>query len=166
MELEPAHISQVQVGHDGRVYEIGADSSTVVADLQTLDPGLKVAFQERGECFVVRHEWHPDCPHNGDVGPGGSYLVNTAKAYRNRSGTYEGLDQRLVERLRYIDPNGRSGYDFVRELELNRIKQEERERQEFMERIEPFAEQAAHALRKDLGERYKGRAFITHKPAA
>ena len=161
MEVQPAHISQVQVGLDGKLYEIDADASTVAADLAALDAGLKVRFSERGECFIVQHEHHPGCPHNGEGGPGSSYLVSTAKAYRGRTGVWTGLDQRIVDRIKFIDPKGRSGYDFAREIELNRIKADKRERERRMEHWTPIAEGMAHALRKDLGERYRGRAFIT-----
>ena len=160
MDVEPAHISQIQVGEDGRVYEISADSSSVAADLQALDRGLKVRFSERGECFIVRHEHHDGCPHNGSVGPGGSYLVMTVKATQGRTGVWTGLDQRVVDRMRYIDPHGRSGYDYVRELELGRIRAEEERRKAFRERLGEFAELTAHTLRKDLGlGPYKGRIF-------
>ena len=160
MEVEPAHIDQVLIGEDGKVYDISAESCSVAADLQAIDRGLKVRFSERGECFIVRHEHHPGCPHNGDQGPGSSYLVLTAKAQRGRTGVWTGLDQRVVDRIRYIDPHGRSGYDFVRELEMNRIRGEEEREKAFRERVGEGAELAAFALRKDLGlGPYKGRIF-------
>jgi hypothetical protein len=160
MDIQPAHISQVVAGADGRVYEISADMSTVAADLQEIDKGLKVRFSERGECFIIRHDWHPGCQHNGDVGEGGSYLVKTVRADRNRSGTFTGLDQRVVDRIRYIHPTGRSGYDFVAELDRKRARRERREKHEFAESLGEAAERTAHALRKDLGlGPYKGRVF-------
>ena len=159
MDVEPAHISQIQVGEDGKVYEIDADSSTVAADLQAIDKGLKVRFLPSGECFIVRHEHHPGCPHNGSGGPGSSYLVSTVQAYQGRTGVWTGLDQRLVDRIRYIDPHGRSGYDYARQLEQNRIRLEEERRKQREEQIGEMGEHMAHALRKDLGLRYRGRIF-------
>ena len=158
MDIPAAHVSQIVRAADGKLYELSAESCTVAADLAAIDKGLKVSFSERGECYVVRHEWHDGCPHNADVGPGGSYLVLTAKAHRGRSGVWQGLDERVVQRIQQIDPQGRSGYDFVRELELRRIREEEKQRREFEEWFGPVAEQTAYALRRDLGERYKGRA--------
>ena len=160
MEVQPASISQVQVGEDGRVYEISAESSTVVADLQAMDKGLKVRFSERGQCFIVRHEHHDGCPHNGTVGEGGSYLVSTVQAYQGRTGVWTGLDQRLVDRIRFIDPHGRSGYNYADELEKASRKAREDQRRQFTEKMGDIGERAAHALRKDLGQRYKGRAFV------
>lgn len=160
MDVQPASISQIQTGEDGRLYEISAESSTVVADLQAIDRGLKVRFSERGRCFIVRHEHHDDCPHNGTVGPGGSYLVSSVQAYQGRTGVWTGLDNRLVERIKFIDPAGRGGYDYAQELERNRAANAKRRRDMFAERMGDTTERTAHALRKDTGERYKGRVFV------
>jgi len=164
MRIEPAHISQIRLGEDGSVYEISEDVGNVAADLRLIDAGLKVRFAVRGKCWIVFHEHHGDCPHNGTEGPGSTYLVTSVNAHQTRSGVWTGLDQRLVDRIREIQPGGRSGHDFAKALERSYNDRLERKRKERAELFGEMAEAGAHAIRKDLGERYKGRAFINHKP--
>ena len=157
MDIQPASISQLREAENGQLVEISADVGGVVAGLQRIDAGLKVRLSERGQCFIVRHENHGDCPHNCEGGPGSAYLVKTVQAHRNGFGTWEGLDQRLVDRLLEI---GHSSYDYVRALEERDRQAEKARRDRFAEEIGGTAEQAAHALRRDLGERYRGRIFV------
>ena len=158
MQVEPAHISQIRLGEDGRIYELSADACSVAADLQAIDKGLKVRFAERGKCFVIYHEAHPGCPHN--AGPEGhSYLVRSVQAYQNRLGTWEGLDSRIVERFREIDPKG-GRYDYAQALERAALERERKLKKEREEMFGEIAELGAHAIRKDLGlGPYKGRVF-------
>jgi hypothetical protein len=65
-----------------------------------------------------------------------------------------------VDRLEFIDSEGRGGYDYAKALEQGRRDRERQEREGFRERLGETAELAAHALRKDLGERYRGRVFV------
>jgi len=156
MHVQPAHVDQIAQGMNGRMVLIDADVGGVAADLKALDEGLKVRFAERSECFVVFHEKHGDCPHNATQD---SYLVASVKATPTRSGTYAGLDQRLVDRMRLIDPS-KGHYNYADELERQTRRRHEELKQARMAILEPVAEKAAHALRKDLGARYKGRTFV------
>ena len=162
MNVEPAHIDQVQRGADGRMVLISAEASTVAADLARIDKGLKVRFAENGNppFFAVYHETRqPDGSVKQD-------LVLTQRAYQNRFGVWEGLGPHVVEHVRKIDGHGPGGYDFVAEMERQNRRAREQRRDALSERFGPIGEQAAHAVRKDLGLRYRGRAFITTKPEA
>ena len=167
MDIPAASVSQIQVAPDGRMYEISEESSRVAADLKQIDAGLRVRFSEAGGCYVVLHRHHPGCPHNGTGGPGSEYLVRSVDAQFNpRLGVWTGLDQRLVDRIRFIDPHGRSGYDYAGELERKTLDAQKEKRREFEERVGDAAERTAHALRRDLGEpRYKGRIFLPRDAA-
>lgn len=135
---------------------ISADAGGVAADLAAIDPGLKVRFAENGNppFWVVYHETEqPD-------GSTCQELVTTAEAYQTNSGVWEGLDQRIVTRIREIDSESRSGYNYADELEKAERSRHAKARADFAERIGDTAERAAAAVRKDLGSRYRGRAFI------
>jgi hypothetical protein len=154
MNVEPARVDQIRSASDGRMVLIDADVGGVAADLKAHDPELKVRLAEAAQppCWIVFREIHkPD----GQIE---QQLVTTAQAFESNSGVFTGLDQRLVERIKLIDAESRSGYDFVAELD----KQNQRgEREKMHARHEKFGEtheQLAHALRKDLG--VKSRAFI------
>jgi hypothetical protein len=133
---------------------ISEDVGGVADELARIDPGLKVRFAENGDppYWVVFHE-------SVDAeGRQTHHLVLTQQAYQSPLGIWEGLDHRIVERIREIDPHGRGGYDYARELQKQNERVEERRREAFREKVGPLAEQAAHALRKDLGS--TARAFI------
>ena len=87
-----------------------------------------------------------------------THLVLTQKAHQTEFGTWAGLDQRIVDRVREIDAQGRGGYDFVKEVEDQNRRAAKAKRDKFREEMGSFGEQAAHAVRKDLG--IKRRAFI------
>lgn len=135
MEISPARLAQVQQARGGEFVEISDDVQNVAADLRAIDAGLRLRYSEAGEYFVVYHV--EELPGGGQR----EHLVTTAQE----------LDQRLVQRIREIDP--RNGYDYA--AELDRLEAEgERERdREFSEQIGPLGERLAHAVRKDLGER-------------
>jgi hypothetical protein len=148
MRVEPAHIEQIRQASNGRFVTISADASTVAADLQQIDKGLKVRFAENGNppFWAVYYE-----SEDGRT----TYLVTTRKAYQNRLGTWEGLDQRVVDRVREIDAQGRSGYDFARELERQNRRASKERQAAIRERLEEIGEKAAFAVRKDLGSTHR-----------
>lgn len=157
MIVEPANFNQIRLDEDGTYVEIDADAGSVAEDLRRIDAGFKVRFGKRGKSWIVFHEWHPGCPHNGDGLEGSTYLVLTAQARQTNSGVWSGLDQRVVRRVEEI---GHPGYDYAGELERaskRRAKQEQARRDELVGKM---AEDAAHAIRKDLGRPYKGHIFV------
>lgn len=155
MNVEPARVDQVLAARDGRLVVVDKDVGGVVDDLKRIDAGFNVRFAEAGEHWVVYHEHHDGCPHNGTGGPGSTYLVLTANASQTPSGVWTGLDARIVKRVQYI---GSDGYDYAREVELQNARAHRTGREQFQERAAGFAEEAAHAIRRDLGD--KSRAFI------
>lgn len=154
MQVEPAHVDQVRQATHGQMVLIDADVCGVAADLRDLDPGLKVRFAENANppFFAVYHESEDRRT---------TQLVLTVKAHQTIAGTWAGLDQRVVDRLKEIDAQGRSGYDFAAEVEKQNKRAHEEHRARFRERAGEIGEQAAHAVRKDLGS--KKRAFIGQK---
>jgi len=149
MRVEPAHVSQILRARDGRMVEISEDAGGVAADLKRIDPHLRVRFAENGSppFWAVYHE-----SEDGRD----TYLVLTVQAHQTRSGTWSGLDQRVVRKVMEV---GSSTYDYAAEVERKNAQAKASAREAFRERVGPIAEQAAHAIRKDLGVRYKGRAF-------
>ncbi len=132
IEIQPASLVQVVNSDRHNLVEVGQDVLDVVAQLKQIDPDLHVFYDEHEEFFVVEHH-----VHNLD-GSVDENLVLTAQQ----------LDQRIVERVRFISS---SSYDFVAEGE--RMEDEARKREErlFSEQRAPVLEELAHALRKDLG---------------
>jgi hypothetical protein len=156
MDVQPARIEQVRETDDGDYVIIGADASSAVADLQALDKDLHVRFSNRTKnpYFAVYKE---TVTADGTT----HELVTTVQAYQNSFGVWEGLDQRLVAKMRWMDGHGTSGYNFADELEKSRKRREREQRAAFEERVGDVAEKAAHALRKDLGlGPYKGGIFV------
>lgn len=149
MEIEPADINQIRRARDGRMAEVDADAGNVARDLKAIDPTLKVRFAENGSppFWAVYHEQGRD-----------TYLVLTVRAHQTASGVWTGLDQRVVKRIMEI---GHSTYDYADELERANNRVRDANRAKFRETVGASAELAAHAIRKDLGKRYRGRAFIT-----
>jgi hypothetical protein len=142
-------MDQILRARDGRMVLIDADAGGVAADLRAIDPKLKVRFAENGNPpFWAVYEESED----GRT----THLVTTVQAHQTRSGTWAGLDQRVVERIRQI---GHSSYDYAAEVERQNREASQAAKRRFEEQTGPLAEQAAFAIRKDLGMRYKGRAF-------
>jgi len=153
MELQPARIEQVRQTEDGDFIIIGADANSAVADLQAIDKNLQVrlaGLKTSRPHFVVYH-----VHQENDVTT--HSLVTTAQAYQNRLGVWEGLDQRVVERIRKINPE--NGYDYVAELEKREAQRQKDKKRRDEEVFGPIGEKAAWALRKDLN-RQNRRAFI------
>ena len=160
MQIQPATVNQLRLAENGQWMEIDKDVGSVAEDLKKIDAGLKVRFPvaAKDPVWVVYHEGHPDCPHNGAGGEHSTYLVTTAKAVRNHLGVWEGLDQRIVRRIMEI---GHSSYDFTAELERANLKAKADNLAAAREKMGPLHEQAAHLIRKDFGlGPYKGRSFI------
>jgi hypothetical protein len=106
MDVQPAHINQVISSRGGGLVEISADVGHVADDLRRIDPTLRVRFapDAREPFFAVYCQ--PD--------ERSTYLVLTVAATQNRSGTWEGLDQRVVREFERI---GADGYDYAGEVE-------------------------------------------------
>lgn len=170
-EIRPARMVQVQEAWDHGFDLIEPDVGGVVEALQRHDKALGVRLGKQGaeRAWIVFRKHcpvHPDYQHDcQDCRMGVSRdLVTSRRAWQNRSGTWEGLTHEVVDAVCTVDEHGRSGYDFVKEVD-RRAEQAEKDRQERVRRrVEEHAEEFAHAIRKDLGERYRGRAFITRKP--
>ena len=67
------------------------------------------------------------------------------------SSGWEGLDNRVVRRLQYIDREGTGGYDYAKALERETLAREARASHEFAERTGDGAERMAFAIRRELG---------------
>lgn len=132
MDIQPASLAQVRAGRDGRRVTIVDDVGGVAADLQRIDPSLRLRWNELGEYFVVYQVMD-----NGD-----EKLVLTALE----------LDPRIVERVEQI---ASPLYDYGAEVERLDAQAERDSEHRFHERVGPLGEIAAHALRKDLEERSK-----------
>lgn len=148
MKIEPAHVNQLRRANDGRMVEISEDAGNVAADLKAIDRYLKVRFAEAGRppFWAVYHE-----SEDGRE----THLVLTCQAVQNASGVWEGLDQRVVRRIMQI---GHSSYDYTAEIDAANRRAEAAKHEKFRAKVEESGEQAAHALRRDMG--WKGRAFI------
>lgn len=150
MKIQPASIDQVRVAADGRLVTVTADAGGVAENLRRLDPCLRLRYSETADCWIV-YRVHRNGESCGDDDPDRTEeLVLTAQE----------CDHRIIDRLEYIDSEGRGGYDYAKALEDGRRDRERRDRERFHEQIGQTAEQAAHALRRDLGERYRGRTFV------
>lgn len=147
--LSPARLDQILETRNRQVI-VDADSCSVVKELKEIDKTLNVRFVDGPEPFFAVYQdiTHPD-------GRREQHMVTTAQAYPTSFGTYAGLDGRVVDRIREIT---HSSYDFAKEAEKNRREYTERERRQKEDYIGQLGEQAAHALRKDLG--LKTKAFI------
>lgn len=53
MEISPVSFAQVQVGRDGRQYEVDGTPGVIAAQLRDIDPSLTVEYNEYGEFFSV-----------------------------------------------------------------------------------------------------------------
>jgi hypothetical protein len=157
MRVEPAHLDQVTSDY-GKVVIIDREACGAAKDIHDIDPQLHVELRfpnGMDPFFIVI--WTSEDRRT-------TQLVLTAKAHQNSFGTWVGLDERVVNRLREIDPMGRGGYSYAEEIEKQNKRARQQAEREFHEKVGPYGEEAAFALRKDLGLRYKGRAFIKEKP--
>jgi len=150
MEIEPASFDQLRRASDGSMVLVTADIGGVAESIRRLDPCLHLKYSERGDCFIVYRVHRNGEPCRLDDPERTEELVLTAQH----------CDQRIVKRLEYIDPQGRSGYDYAQALEDVSRRQKTLERRSFRERIGEHAEELAHAVRKAEGAEYKGRVFV------
>jgi hypothetical protein len=150
LEIEPASVDQVRLAYETNEWiVISADSSTTVAEIQRIDPTLRVRFSPRAGLFAVYHEHTPVPP------------ILTVRAHQNASGTWEGLDERVVRRLRYIDGHGTSDYDYAAELQRETLGRAKRASHEFAERTGDAGERMAFDIRRELGlGAYRGQIFV------
>lgn len=148
MKVEPAHVDQILRARTGEMVAIDKDVGGVAEDLKRIDPGLKVRFAETGNppFWAVYHESDDQRT---------TYLVLTAQAHQTRSGTWSGLDQRIVKRIMEI---GHSTYDYAKEVQRQNQEADRARDEKVREGIREKGELLAHAIRKDKGS--TARAFI------
>jgi len=146
--LSPARFDQFVETRNRQVI-VDADSCAIVKDLKAIDPSLEVRFVDGPEpYFAVFQDLSTESRKE-------QHLVTTVQAYPTSFGTYTGLDGRLVERIRKIT---HPSYDFSAEAEKLKREYDADRRRERENALGDAAEQAAHALRKDMG--VKTKAFI------
>jgi hypothetical protein len=146
MQINPASFDQIRMAWDGNVVTIPAEYGGVAADIARLDPCLKLRYSKSSECFIVfRVHRHGEVCREDDPERTEELVLSAVEC-----------DDRIVKRLEYIDPQGRGGYDYVAEIEKATLEAHKQRRAGFAEQVGETAEQVAHALRKDLGERYRG----------
>lgn len=171
-EIRPARMVQVQEAWDHGYDIIEPDVGGVVEALKRHDPSLGVRlgtrFKERAWCIFRKHcpvhpEYQQECP-DCRIGLSRDF-VTSRRAWQNKSGTWEGLTHEVVDHLFKIDRDARNGYDFVAEVDRVNAQAEQNKQENIRKRVGEHGEELAHAIRKDLGQRYKGRAFITRKPS-
>jgi hypothetical protein len=129
---------------------IPAEYGGVAADIARLDPCLKLRHSKSSDCFIVFRVHRNGEPCREDDPERTEDLVLSAVE----------CDERIVKRLEFIDPQGRGGYDYAAELEKATLDAHRTRRQEFAERMGDTAEHVAHAMRRDLGERYRGGIIV------
>jgi hypothetical protein len=127
MDIEPASLTQIARGRDGKVVAIDDDVSGIAQQLKEIDPSLRLRYSEAGEYFAVYCET-----------PQETYLVTTAQE----------LDGRILQRIRKV-ASGR--YDYVAELDALDARAERERERAFSERMGEAHEKLRHGLRKDLG---------------
>lgn len=135
MEIQHASLAQVRKGRDGRRVLVERDVLDVARQLQEIDPGLRVWWNEYGEYFAVGH-----------VQPDGSESLVTTVAE---------LTPAVVEHVRRL---GSAGYDYAAEL-ARKDQQAEKDRADvFTEQVGEAGERLAHAVRNDI--QAKPRIFV------
>ena len=129
--IEPASLTQIRRGRDGRRIVIDEDVGEVAARLKEIDPKLGLQWNEKGEFFmVVEYVQKPEGEEER--------LIFSAKE----------CDGRIVKRMEQI---AHPSYDFMAEVEAMDKQAEADKDHRFHEETGEVAEQLAHAVRKDLG---------------
>lgn len=149
-EIQPAHLSQLLKGQDGRLVEIPGDVGGVVSDLQRLDRTLRVRVLEDATppIFVVYQRIEEKDRIT-------EHLVTTVEAYFTQSGTVEGLDQRVVRRVEEIM---HPSYDLPGRIESHASRRECERKKDLEEKVGETAELMVHALRR--GNHVTDRVFV------
>jgi hypothetical protein len=150
MNIQPASFDQIRMSADGRMVTVTADIGGVAEELRRLDKCLRLRYSESGDCWIVYRVHRNNEPCAEDDPERTEELVLTAQE----------CDQRIIKRLEYIDPQGRGGYDFAKEIERVSREAKEQERQSYQEKFAETAELVAHEIRKAEGAKYRGRAFV------
>lgn len=159
---------QVQEAWDHGFDLIEPDVGGVVEALKRLNPmfGVRLGTREGSRAWVIFRKHcgvHPDyqaeCTDckNGQM----RTFVTSRKAYQNNSGTWEGLTHEVVRRLELV---GSESYNFAAEVERQNTQADVAAEKNRIEKLSEHGEELAAAIRRDLGVRYKGRAFVTSKP--
>jgi hypothetical protein len=138
MEIRHATLETVRKGRDGRRVLVTGDVLGVVAQLQQIDPRLRVFWNEYAEYYVIVEEL-PD---------GSESLVTTIPP--------DGLNSQLVEYVRML---GSMKYDYIGNAEKADREAEKAKTHEFEEKIGEIGEEMAHKIRRDDVE-YSGKAFV------
>lgn len=157
MPVQPAKLDQVIQAYDGGWVIVDADVGGIAKQLKDWDPCLRLRVPREtktGQLYVVYRLHRNGQPCRDDDPERTEEFVTSA----------EECDQRLVDKVMMIDPEGRGGYDFVKEVERNQQRAEQDRSKRVREKLEEHGDKLAWAIRKDLGARYQGRAFITNKP--
>lgn len=131
---------------------VPADPLGVAEALRRIDKTLRLRYAEAGSppYWVVYRVHRNGEPCADDDPERTEELVLTA----------QDLDHRIVDRVEFIHPDGRGGYDFVAEVEKQNRDAERRRREKVRESVEEYGDQLAHAIRRDLGVTYRGRAPV------
>jgi hypothetical protein len=154
MQIEPATVDQVRIGMEGRVVVIDAESSMIVAELQKIDPCIRVRFAEDADppFWAVSTVSEDGLTH---------HLVLTAKATITNSGTWTGLDERIVKRVEEIDQHGRGHYDYAKEVERQNTAARRQREYEFRERMGEIGQEAQRDLAARIHARDHRRIFVS-----
>lgn len=147
--LQAAKLDQILQTKNRQVI-IDADSCALISDLKRIDKTLEVRFVDGDEPFfcIYQNIDHED-------GRNEQHLVTTAQAYPTSFGTFTGLDQRLVDRVMQIT---HPSYDFGAEASQHKTEHDAKLKRDREDILGEIGEQAAHAMRKDMG--VKTKAFI------
>lgn len=140
IEIEPASWAQVRdMGEDKIIIE--EDVLDIVKQIKDISPNLFIRWSPgNGDPFYTLYA--KEVVNGKET----EYLVKTFKH----------LDQRIVDRVRYI---ASPDYNYVKDLDRLDDKQDSDHEYKMGEIFGERAEQLAHALRKDLGL-LNDRAFI------
>ncbi len=131
MEIQPASMTQVLKGKDGRMVLVEDDVLAVARGLLDIDPKLRLRYSEEGHYFVV-------------------YWLNGVK--EEMVLTSQELTPAILERVRLIQS---SHYDFLAEVDRMDKQAKRDEDHRFHEETGVIGEQLAHAVRKDLQSKSK-----------
>jgi hypothetical protein len=127
IEIAPATLGQVVQGRGGRLVFVEDDVCNIAQNLRDIDPSLRLAYNTKGEYFVVYQV----------LEDGSEHLVTTAQE----------LDGRLVQRVaRVCSPS----YDTGSELDLLHDQATQAQDERFSQQVGEIGERLAHAVRQDL----------------
>ena len=167
-QIRPARMLQVQEAWDHGFDVLEPDVGGVVEALQRLNPmfGVRLGTRHHERAWVIfrKHchahpDYETDCP-DCKMGQQRTF-VTSRQAFQNGSGTWEGLTHEVV---RHLERVGSESYNFAKEVERQNTRAVLLADQLREGAFAEHGEELAHAIRRDLGTRYRGRAFIHNKP--